>query len=78
MHDAGVLPYLPDYGRIKELGVTHRSNVDIPTPVDKSSRNRRHNPSETSGNIRDIPDPHIFRRSDIDLAWYIGCVAESL
>jgi hypothetical protein len=33
--------------RLKKLGITHRSKVDIPTAVGKSSTNRRHNPSET-------------------------------
>jgi hypothetical protein len=33
--------------RLKRLGITGLGKVDIPTCVDKSTNDRRHNPSET-------------------------------
>jgi hypothetical protein len=56
------------------LALLVRAKVDISTPVDKSSSNRRHTSSETELQyIETLVIRTFLDVPDIDLVWYIRC-----
>src|SRR5262245_28658724 len=58
----------------KKLGISHRSRVDVPTPVAMSTSDRPSQPVRSRAATPEISaDSHVLDVPDSDLVWQIDC-----